>query len=71
VPRPPNPPRRPLSPSPKLAEFSAGLRKSAAGFRLPSGAAADRAGSSGMVQRLEDATLNTAKVRQIASLGGS
>jgi twitching motility protein PilJ len=55
----------------KLAELSAGLRKSAAGFRLPSGAAADRAGSSGMVQRLEDATLNTAKVRQIASLGGS
>jgi len=55
----------------KLAELSAGLRKSAAGFRLPSGAAADRAGSSGMVRRLEDATLNTAKVRQIASLGGS
>jgi hypothetical protein len=24
-----------------------------------------------MVRRLEDATLNTAKVRQIASLGGS
>jgi twitching motility protein PilJ len=55
----------------KLAELSAGLRKSAAGFRLPSGAAGDRAGSSGMVRRLEDATLNTAKVRQIASLGGS
>jgi twitching motility protein PilJ len=55
----------------KLAELSAGLRKSAAGFRLPGGAAGDRAGSSGMVRRLEDATLNTAKVRQIASLGGS
>ena len=55
----------------KLAELSAGLRKSAAGFRLPGGAAGDRAGSSGMVKRLEDATLNTAKVRQIASLGGS
>jgi twitching motility protein PilJ len=55
----------------KLAELSAGLRKSAAGFRLPGGAAADRAGSSGMVRRLEDATLTTAKVRQIASLGGS
>ena len=55
----------------KLAELSAGLRKSAAGFRLPGGAAAERAGSSGMVRRLEDATLNTAKVRQIASLGGS
>jgi twitching motility protein PilJ len=55
----------------KLAELSAGLRKSAAGFRLPAGAAGDRAGSSGMVRRIEDATLNTAKVRQIASLGGS
>ena len=55
----------------KLAELSAGLRKSAAGFRLPGGAAADRAGSSGMVRRLEDTTLNTAKVRQIATLGGS
>jgi twitching motility protein PilJ len=55
----------------KLAELSAGLRKSAAGFRLPGGAAGDRAGSSGMVRRLEDATLNTAKVRQIATLGGS
>ena len=54
----------------KLAELSSGLRKSAAGFRLPGGAA-DRAGSSGAVRRLEDATLNTAKVRQIASLGGS
>jgi twitching motility protein PilJ len=55
----------------KLAELSAGLRKSAAGFRLPGGAAGERAGSSGMVRRLEDTTLNTAKVRQIASLGGS
>jgi twitching motility protein PilJ len=55
----------------KLAELSAGLRKSASGFRLPGGATGDRAGSSGMVRRLEDATLNTAKVRQIASLGGS
>ena len=55
----------------KLAELSAGLRKSAAGFRLPGGTAAERAGASGMVKRLEDATLNTAKVRQIASLGGS
>jgi twitching motility protein PilJ len=54
----------------KLAELSSGLRKSAAGFRLPGGAT-DRAGSSGAVRRLEDATLNTAKVRQIASLGGS
>jgi twitching motility protein PilJ len=55
----------------KLAELSAGLRKSAAGFRLPGGAAADRAGSSGRQRRLEDPTLTTAKVRQIATLGGS
>jgi twitching motility protein PilJ len=54
----------------KLAELSSGLRKSASGFRLPGGAN-ERAGSSGSVRRLEDATLNTAKVRQIASLGGS
>ncbi len=53
----------------KLAELSAGLRKAAAGFRLPG--SADRAGQSGPVRRLEDATLNTAKVRQISALGGS
>ncbi|MFZ1098808.1 MAG: methyl-accepting chemotaxis protein [Steroidobacteraceae bacterium] len=54
----------------KLAELSAGLRKSAAGFRLP-GNNADRVSSSGQVRRLEDATLTTAKVRQISALGGS
>jgi twitching motility protein PilJ len=54
----------------KLAELSAGLRKSAAGFRLP-GNAGDRLSTSGQVRRLEDATLNTAKVRQISALGGS
>jgi twitching motility protein PilJ len=54
----------------KLAELSAGLRKSAAGFRLP-GNAGDRLSSSGQVRRLEDATLNTAKLRQISALGGS
>jgi twitching motility protein PilJ len=53
----------------KLAELSAGLRKAAAGFRLPG--SAERAGQSGPVRRLEDATLNTAKVRQISALGGS
>jgi twitching motility protein PilJ len=53
----------------KLAELSAGLRKSAAGFRLPGNA--DRVSSSGQVRRLEDATLSTAKVRQISALGGS
>jgi twitching motility protein PilJ len=57
----------------KLAELSAGLRKSAAGFRLPGSpaAAAERAQQSGKVRRLEEATLNTAKVRQISVLGGS
>ncbi len=54
----------------KLAELSAGLRKSAAGFRLP-GSGADRTGQSGPVRRLEDATLTTAKVRQISALGGT
>jgi twitching motility protein PilJ len=54
----------------KLAELSSGLRKSAAGFRLP-GNPGERTGASGQVRRLEDATLTTAKVRQIASLGGS
>jgi twitching motility protein PilJ len=54
----------------KLAELSAGLRKSAQGFRLP-GSGAERAGQSGPVRRLEDATLTTAKVRQISALGGT
>jgi len=54
----------------KLAELSAGLRKSASGFRLP-GALGDRTSASGQVRRLEDATLTTAKVRQISALGGS
>jgi len=54
----------------KLAELSAGLRKSAAGFRLP-GSGAERAGQSGSVRRLEDSTLTTAKVRQISALGGT
>jgi twitching motility protein PilJ len=51
----------------KLAELSAGLRRSAAGFRLP-GSGTERAGN---VKRVEDAPLNTAKVRQISALGGS
>ncbi|HSY04918.1 MAG TPA: methyl-accepting chemotaxis protein [Steroidobacteraceae bacterium] len=54
----------------KLAELSAGLRKSASGFRLP-GSSGDRSSASGPVRRLEDATLTTAKVRQISALGGS
>jgi twitching motility protein PilJ len=52
----------------KLAELSAGLRKSASGFRLPGSPSTS---SSGTVKRLEEAALTTAKVRQIASLGGS
>jgi twitching motility protein PilJ len=57
----------------KLAELSAGLRKSASGFRLPGSppAPADRGSASGIVRRLEDAPLTTAKVRQISMLGGS
>jgi twitching motility protein PilJ len=52
----------------KLAELSAGLRRSAAGFRLP-GTGTER--PAGPVKRAEDAPLNTAKVRQISALGGS
>jgi twitching motility protein PilJ len=57
----------------KLAELSSGLRKSASGFRLPGSAAgaAERAAQSGKVRRLEDATANTAKVRQASVRGGS
>jgi twitching motility protein PilJ len=55
----------------KLAELSAGLRKSAAGFRLPGSPGADRTSSSGPHKRIPEAPLTTAKVRQIASLGGS
>jgi twitching motility protein PilJ len=55
----------------KLAELSAGLRKSAAGFRLPGSPGGERTAATGAVKRLEDAPPATAKVRQIASLGGS
>ena len=54
----------------KLAELSAELRKSATGFRLP-GSPDERLVSNSAVRRLEDATLTTAKVRQISALGGS
>src|SRR5882762_2293996 len=54
----------------KLAELSAGLRKSAAGFRLP-GNPDERLLSNSAIRRLEDPTLSTAKVRQISALGGS
>jgi twitching motility protein PilJ len=52
----------------KLAELSAGLRKAAAGFRLPGSGAG---GSSVRLKKVEESTLTTAKMRQIASLGGS
>jgi twitching motility protein PilJ len=52
----------------KLAELSAGLRKSAQGFRLPG--SERNVTASGSVRRIEDATLTTAKVRQISALGG-
>ena len=53
----------------KLAELSAGLRKAAAGFRLP-GAANEPIGTSGAFKRLEEG--KSATVRQITSaLGGN
>ena len=61
----------------KLAELSAGLRKSAAGFRLPGSAgertpaAAPHAPPATAARRTEDPALSTAKVRQISALGGS
>jgi twitching motility protein PilJ len=70
----------------KLAELSAGLRKSAAGFRLP-GSGAERAAAAappgkppaappaappgGAPKRVEEVPLTTAKVRQISALGGT
>jgi twitching motility protein PilJ len=68
----------------KLAELSAGLRRSAAGFRLP-GSAAERAPApappgkppppagtppAGAAKRAEDAP-SSPKVRQVSALGGS
>ena len=54
----------------KLAELSAGLRKAAAGFRLP-GTANEPIGTSGAFKRLEEGK-TTASVRQISSaLGGT
>ena len=52
----------------KLAELSAGLRKSASGFRLPG---SGTAGSSMRLKKIEETGLTTAKVRQISALGGS
>jgi twitching motility protein PilJ len=52
----------------KLAELSAGLRKSASGFRLPGSGSTS---SSARLKKIEESTLTTAKVRQISALGGS
>jgi twitching motility protein PilJ len=56
----------------KLAELSAGLRKAAAGFRLP-GTTTEPIGSTGAFKRLEEGskTATTATVRQISALGGT
>jgi twitching motility protein PilJ len=53
----------------KLAELSAGLRKAAAGFRLP-GTNSEPIGATGAFKRLDD-TKSTATVRQISALGGT
>ncbi len=53
----------------KLAELSAGLRKAAAGFRLP-GSSAEPVGASGPFKRLED-TKSTTGVRPMSALGGT
>jgi twitching motility protein PilJ len=58
----------------KLAELSAGLRKAAAGFRLPSSPGESVAGMSGPVRRLEDGSKasSTGTHRQITTaLGGT
>lgn len=57
----------------KLAELSAGLRKAAAGFRLPSTANEPVGGASGSLRRLEDSRVSsTGTVRQISTaLGGT
>jgi twitching motility protein PilJ len=53
----------------KLAELSAGLRKAAAGFRLP-GPMAEPVGATGAFKRLDDGK-STASMRQISALGGT
>ena len=53
----------------KLAELSAGLRKAAAGFRLP-GTTSEPIGATGVFKRLDD-TKSTATVRPVSALGGT
>ena len=59
----------------KLAELSAGLRKAAAGFRLP-GTSPEPVGATGAFKRLDESNKSTAAVRQSATqashaLGGT
>jgi twitching motility protein PilJ len=55
----------------KLAELSAGLRKAAAGFRLP-GTTTEPIGSTGAFKRLDEVSkAPTPTVRQTAALGGT
>jgi twitching motility protein PilJ len=56
----------------KLAELSAGLRKAAAGFRLP-GTTTEPIGSTGAFKRLDEGNkaAATSTVRQISALGGT
>jgi hypothetical protein len=53
----------------KLAELSAGLRKSAAGFRLPGTPEAVAAGGTGTFKRPEIA--NRTATRPVSAVGGS
>ena len=58
----------------KLAELSAGLRRAAAGFRLPGTTSEPGPGASGAFRRPANAGTNTAasgSVRQISALGGT
>jgi len=53
----------------KLAELSAGLRKAAAGFRLP-GTSNEPIGATGAFKRLDESK-STAPVRPVSALGGT
>jgi twitching motility protein PilJ len=55
----------------KLAELSAGLRKSAAGFRLPGALAPGSTGATGSFPRPEDPRATTTAVRPVAAARGS
>jgi twitching motility protein PilJ len=52
----------------KLAELSAGLRKAAAGFRLP-GTSSEPVGATGPFKRLDDSNKSAAPARPVSALG--